>query len=181
MLPKDVRARVDLASAVDPLDAVTQGTVDAGMGLGNGYVAHRSYVQYTHTFAPTESVDSIVSASLSIAIWDDQLFEFEPETVTISLDGELWKKNQATWAYLHDSVSAHLFEEDGEFKVTVFATQGDTQIGWSFFSATYLTPDVSTSGGGVSPMPEPGGVALFYSGLLVFGTVRSRMRSGPRS
>jgi hypothetical protein len=176
LVPGDIRARVDLAFEVDPLDTVALGSVDYGAGLGAGYLASGAIKNYTHVFAPAADVSSILSSTLVVGVFDDA-FGDGPETVSISLDDEFWKSGQATLNLLAGSIKASVYETDGQFNVRVRA-RGDTMLAFSYFSAKYISDSVS--GDSASPAPEPGGVALFYTGLVVVGAARSQMRSWRR-
>ncbi|MBW2385744.1 MAG: hypothetical protein JRG92_19095 [Deltaproteobacteria bacterium] len=176
---QDITARVDLAATgLSAFDAESLGIVTAG-GLGDGYMSSFAARQYDHVFAPTQSVSSITYASLSIGFHDDEYGD-GLEFAFIWADYEFLTLGQSTWSILENNVAAKMFKDDKTITVTVFAL-GDTVLDSSYFNVGYQTGDgVSAVGGGVSPMPEPGGVTLFYVGLIVFGTARSRMRSRQR-
>jgi hypothetical protein len=180
-LPKDARVRVDLASEMNPYDTVKVGTIDYGAGLGNGDMPHGATATWTHKFEHAAEVSEIVKATLTVAVWDDRFGDYTLEEVQIEVDGEAFAAGSSRYMpiILHDTIAAYMFLDDDELEVAMYSSGGMT-LGWSFFGVHYLSDGVSGTGGGVAPMPEPGGIALFYAGLVVFGTARQRMRSWRR-
>jgi len=174
-LPGNVRAQLDASFDPSAYDIVLDGSVSPGDGLGSGYIGRRGAITYSHYFSPSAAVDEILGASLLIGTADDGLFD-GGESVEITLDGDFWASGWATFSVFGGTVSASLFEDDGEAVVSVSSRRGDVNLVASLFKVVYEAPDVPGDGGGIAAVPEPRAMMLFSAGLGVAGIVTRRRR-----
>ena len=178
-LPSDVSMTLTSDSLATP-GAVANSGQRNGSGLGDGYVGANDVVVYNHTFtAPSNA--TIIGASLAIATIDDQWWD-RNESVAIGVDGVAWANGSAWLSIFFGNIAAGLFEVDGQLQITMVATKGDFNLIGSLFRVVYEVPDTSPAAPtAVNAVPEPGGMALFCTGIVIFGALRRRVFGGRSS
>jgi hypothetical protein len=170
ILPSNVRATIDTSADSGFRDILLGGNIEAGAGLGDGYVSGTGdYIMYQHRFTPSADVASIVKATLAVGVLDDQFCD-SGEKVEIRLDGDIWKTGIATINLLAGNVTAYLgTDDDGSLTVAVISRAGDFVVMKSLLVVEYLSPDVVA-------VPEPGAALLFAAGMFVVARSTRRNR-----
>ncbi len=146
----------------------------SGSGIpGGGLVAPS--LSYTHIFAPSVPVGQILSAALSVALFDDANpfsdFVNPNEWASISLDGLAWQNGQAVLNVLSGAVTVTTFSTDGQLGVTVTSNATDFVVASSLFKVRFNDTAASTA----PVVPEPAALFVFGAGaLIVAGVLRRR-------
>ena len=166
----NLRVQADVGFDPTNLDIMLNGSVTRGDGIGNGSVGNGRIATFTHYFNPAQVVGRLLSASVWITTIDNA-FGDGREFVRITLDDTFFAAGRATFATLGGAVNARLLQ-DGQLDVAVIG-YGTSNVVSSVFKAFYR-PGGPGGGGGGSAVPEPGGLALFYTGLGVFGVYKRR-------
>ena len=168
-LPSDTRVTLDTSTDHSLLQIVLDGTYEAGLGLGDGYLSGTGdSVVYVHRFTPTATVDSIQNVWLAVGVLDDQFLD-RAETAEIRLDGSSWKSGQATINLFSGDVTAYFSDNDGELTVAVVSRTGDFDVTSSLFGVEYSIDSAVSARGDIVGVPEPGAAILFCAGLLLVG------------
>jgi len=176
-LPGDTRVTLDTSADHSLLQIVLDGTYEAGLGLGDGYLSGTGdSVVYVHRFTPMSTVVSIQNVWLAVGVLDDQFLD-RAETAEIRLDGSSWKSGRATINLFSGDVTAYFSDNDGELTVAVVSRLGDFDVTSSLFSIEYATDSAVSARGDIVGVPEPGAAILFCAGLLLVGRGARRSRS----
>ncbi len=176
--PTDARITVDADLADWDENILLGADVEYGAGLGDGYLRRGDWLSYSHTFDPVGSADSIIAATLSIAVADDQWGD-RTEAVMIGVNGDFWQSGWATFRIFDGDVTAVFIDDNGQIRIDIVAVRGDLNVLLSTATVLYEDGSGSTgSCGGTHPgtvaVPEPGGLALFCAGILAVGRVRRK-------
>lgn len=102
----------------------------------------------------------------------------DPTIYDILLGGSFWAGGNATVRVFAGTVSASLFQSDGEAVVSVPSTRGDVNVVASVFAVVSSAGGPAQGGGaGIAAVPEPGAIMLFGGGIGVVG-ITTRRRGG---
>jgi hypothetical protein len=172
-LPSDTTTSLTSDTVASLATIFNDGQVE-GAGIGDGSMSAGDTLVYNHTFEmPTNA--SIISASLAVAVVDKH-WRTSSDDVTIDVNGASWADGSTWLSIMSGGITAGISEVGGQLQITIMATQGNFDLVGTLFRVAYEIPDTGSSiGEDVSAVPEPGAMALFYAGIVVFGSTRKRV------